>query len=151
MNIFRKDGWSDEEDRVLACQVLKHIKAGSTQLQAFEKVGVKLRRTAAACGFRWNSTVRKQYKEEIEIAKQIKRSGKANTEQSIGNLEIIDIVRALYTRIDKTSEIESNLKVKIEQLTADNKLLSERKSILQQKHLELFSLLDSLPKKNTLT
>ncbi|WP_306010079.1 RsfA family transcriptional regulator [Bacillus sp. MMSF_3328] len=151
MNNFRKDSWSEEEDKILACQVLNHIETGGTQLQAFEKVGVQLRRTAAACGFRWNATVRKQYKEEVEVAKQIKRSGKGNNEEFIGNLEIFDIVRALYERINKTSEIESNLKVKIEQLTEENKLLSARKSILEQKYFELFSLLESVPKKKTLT
>src|SRR5690606_27288730 len=37
---------------------------------AFEEVGRTLSRTAAACGFRWNSYVRKQYKSGIELAKK---------------------------------------------------------------------------------
>lgn len=40
-----------------------------TQL-AFEEVGRALTRTAAACGFRWNSYVRKQYQSGIELAKK---------------------------------------------------------------------------------
>jgi len=51
----RQDAWTSEEDRLLAEIVLTHIKKGSTQLKAFEETGSKLSRTAAACGFRWNS------------------------------------------------------------------------------------------------
>ncbi|MEX2104512.1 MAG: RsfA family transcriptional regulator, partial [Bacilli bacterium] len=38
-------------------------------LAAFDEVGEKLGRTAAACGFRWNSSVRKQYEAAVQIAK----------------------------------------------------------------------------------
>ncbi|MDF2963448.1 MAG: precorrin-3B C17-methyltransferase, partial [Paenibacillus sp.] len=47
----------------------RHIREGSTQLSAFEEVGEKIGRTAAACGFRWNSYVRKKYEAAIQIAK----------------------------------------------------------------------------------
>ena len=46
------------------------LREGSTQLRAFEEVGRQLSRTSAACGFRWNSFVRKQYKSGIELAKK---------------------------------------------------------------------------------
>ena len=38
-----------------------------------KKSGRHLSRTPAACGFRWNSYVRKQYKERIEEAKQLRK------------------------------------------------------------------------------
>ena len=66
----RQDAWSNDEDLLLAEVVLRHIREGGTQLQAFEEVGKQLSRTAAACGFRWNSYVRKQYKSGIELAKK---------------------------------------------------------------------------------
>lgn len=66
----RKDEWSYEEDLLLAQTVLNHIQNKSTQLNAFEEVGERLRRTAAACGFRWNSTVRKKYEAEIKASKE---------------------------------------------------------------------------------
>lgn len=66
----RQDAWSEDEDLLLAEVVLRHIREGGTQLQAFEEVGRQLSRTAAACGFRWNSYVRKQYKSGIELAKK---------------------------------------------------------------------------------
>ncbi len=33
-----------------------------------------MKRTAAACGFRWNSNIRKQYKEEISQAKKARKN-----------------------------------------------------------------------------
>lgn len=66
----RQDAWSNDEDLLLAEIVLRYIREGGTQLQAFEEVGKQLSRTAAACGFRWNSYVRKQYKSGIELAKK---------------------------------------------------------------------------------
>ncbi|GGI14446.1 RsfA family transcriptional regulator [Gottfriedia solisilvae] len=65
----RQDAWTKEEDNYLAEVVLKSINEGSTQLTAFKVVAGNLSRTAAACGYRWNSFVRKFYKEEIENAK----------------------------------------------------------------------------------
>ncbi|MGM1044820.1 MAG: hypothetical protein ACQEXX_01600 [Bacillota bacterium] len=72
----RKDEWSYENDLLLAQTVLDHIENKSTQLEAFEEVAERLNRTAAACGFRWNSTVRKSYTEEIKLAK-IKKATQA--------------------------------------------------------------------------
>ncbi|WP_413301485.1 RsfA family transcriptional regulator [Bacillus sp. 1P10SD] len=70
MSPTRQDAWSQDEDLLLAEVVLRHIREGGTQLQAFEEVGKQLSRTSAACGFRWNSYVRKQYKSGIELAKR---------------------------------------------------------------------------------
>lgn len=70
----RQDSWSLDEDNLLAEVVLRYIREGSTQLKAFEEVGERLSRTSAACGFRWNSFVRKQFKEAIIHAKKIRVS-----------------------------------------------------------------------------
>lgn len=69
MTAIRQDAWSEEDDLILAEVTLRHIREGSTQLSAFEEVGDKIGRTAAACGFRWNSFVRKKYESAIQIAK----------------------------------------------------------------------------------
>jgi prespore-specific regulator len=70
---IRTDGWSHEEDAILAEVVIKHIMEGSTQLKAFEEVGMRIGRTAGAVGFRWNDKVRKVYTSSIERAKQVRR------------------------------------------------------------------------------
>lgn len=67
---IRQDAWTDENDLLLAETVLRHVREGSTQLNAFEEVGDKLNRTSAACGFRWNAVVRHQYEKALELAKK---------------------------------------------------------------------------------
>ncbi|AGA58443.1 transcription factor, RsfA family [Thermobacillus composti KWC4] len=70
MAAVRQDAWTPEDDLILAEVTLRHIREGSTQLAAFEEVGERIGRTSAACGFRWNSCVRKRYEEAIQLAKQ---------------------------------------------------------------------------------
>ncbi|MFD1780389.1 RsfA family transcriptional regulator [Fredinandcohnia salidurans] len=66
----RQDAWTEENDLLLAETVLKHVREGSTQLNAFEEVGDKLNRTSAACGFRWNAVVRHSYEKDLQLAKK---------------------------------------------------------------------------------
>src|SRR5574342_184471 len=84
MSPTRQDAWSQDEDLLLAEVVLRHIREGGTQLQAFEEVGKQLTRTSAACGFRWNSFVRKQYKSGIELAKKQRKELKKQAVESEG-------------------------------------------------------------------
>jgi prespore-specific regulator len=66
----RQDAWTDEDDLLLAETVLRHVREGSTQLNAFEEVGDKLNRTSAACGFRWNAVVRHRYEKALQLSKK---------------------------------------------------------------------------------
>ncbi|GMB09837.1 prespore-specific regulator [Thermolongibacillus altinsuensis] len=70
---LRQDAWTEEEDLLLAETVLRHVREGSTQLNAFEEVGDKLNRTSAACGFRWNAVVRQRYEEALQMAKKYRK------------------------------------------------------------------------------
>jgi prespore-specific regulator len=79
---IRQDAWTHEDDLLLAETVLRYIREGGTQLAAFEEVGDKLNRTAAACGFRWNAEVRKQYVEAIELAKKQRKERKRALESA---------------------------------------------------------------------
>lgn len=72
----RQDAWSHEDDLLLAETVLRHVREGSTQLNAFEEVGDHLNRTSAACGFRWNAEVRKKYHHAMELAKRQRKEKK---------------------------------------------------------------------------
>ncbi|PLR78999.1 RsfA family transcriptional regulator [Bacillus sp. V3-13] len=67
---IRQDAWTEENDLLLAETVLRHVREGSTQLNAFEEVGDKLNRTSAACGFRWNAVVRLRYEKALQLAKK---------------------------------------------------------------------------------
>ncbi|OZS77661.1 hypothetical protein CF394_10655 [Tetzosporium hominis] len=69
----RQDAWQQEADLLLADIVLRHIREGSTQLNAFEEAGNKMKRTAAACGFRWNAVVRHEFDEQVAEAKEARK------------------------------------------------------------------------------
>lgn len=102
----RQDAWTKEEDNYLAEVVLKSINEGSTQLTAFKIVAGSLSRTAAACGYRWNSFVRKFYKEEIENAKN--NSKKQTTNKNV----LTDVIPEIQTEPESTevvlSEVSTN-------------------------------------------
>ncbi len=83
MAATRQDAWNDEEDLLLAETVLRYIREGGTQLKAFEEVGRKLSRTGAACGFRWNSFVRKQYQQGIDLAKIQRKESKKQKKKTV--------------------------------------------------------------------
>ncbi len=98
MSVVRQDAWSADDDLILAELTLRHIREGSTQLNAFEEVGDRIGRTAAACGFRWNSFVRKKYDTAIQIAKaqrqkrsQIKKTPSISNHTSSGSVGTLEL------------------------------------------------------------
>lgn len=95
MTAIRQDAWSAEDDLILAEVTLRHIREGGTQLAAFEEVGHKISRTAAACGFRWNSCVRKRYEEAISIAKSQRQKRSYIRKQNQVNMSQITAFEAL--------------------------------------------------------
>lgn len=103
MTAVRQDAWSTEDDLILAEVTLRHIREGSTQLTAFEEVGERIGRTAAACGFRWNSCVRKQYDAAISIAKAqrqkrnyLKKQSVYTSSPAIASLASIELEEGIY-------------------------------------------------------
>ncbi|MFC5467149.1 RsfA family transcriptional regulator [Cohnella suwonensis] len=86
MTAARQDAWSPDDDLILAEVTLRHIRDGSTQLSAFEEVGQRISRTSAACGFRWNSCVRKRYDEAIGLAKQQRQKRNYLKKQGISTI-----------------------------------------------------------------
>lgn len=105
----RQDAWSKEDDLLLAETVLRHVREGSTQLNAFEKVGDQLNRTSAACGFRWNAVVRQQYEKALDLAKKqrkqrsrlLKTGQKKEKETLYKILEPTDKTAAQSIRLDQ--------------------------------------------------
>lgn len=82
LRTMRQDAWTTQDDSVLAEVVLKHIRDGSTQLAGFNEASRRLGRTAAACGFRWNACVRKQFRKQIELAKEDRKERKSQKIQA---------------------------------------------------------------------
>nr|WP_309099268.1 sporulation-specific transcriptional regulator GerR [Fredinandcohnia onubensis] len=155
MTSTRQDAWTQDEDLLLAEVVLRHIREGGTQLGAFEEVGRTLSRTAAACGFRWNSYVRKQYKSGIELAKkQRKELKKQNNGEQLQDhssepvitenvsseqqeLQLRDVIRFLEEYEKTESEFQKvvnenrNLNTQISKLQEQVKTLKTQNNTLE--------------------
>ncbi|HEU5140421.1 MAG TPA: RsfA family transcriptional regulator [Bacillales bacterium] len=140
MTASRQDAWNREEDLVLAEVVLRHIREGSTQLAAFEEVGERLSRTSAACGFRWNSLVRKKYQSAITLAKkqrkQLKQpaptSSPENRETDQEEALSLDDVIAYLEKFRSTAESYEHFVQQNESLKTQVSLLEEEKARLEQ-------------------
>ncbi|MFB4158598.1 RsfA family transcriptional regulator [Geomicrobium sp. JSM 1781026] len=144
MSVVRQDAWSQEEDVVLAEVVLTHIQEGKTQLQAFEEVGKRLGRTSAACGFRWNASIRKQYAKAIQKAKANKtplkhekplytvesNERKVLSSQTVGSME--DVIRFLQ-QMQQTEHASGQLEREIERERSEKEALLTRLQNAEQK------------------
>jgi|SRR5690625_609082 len=133
MRKLRQDGWTKDDDILLAEIVLSHIRNGKTQLDAFKLAGEKLARTPAACGFRWNATIRHQYEDAIYLAKNARKQQSnynevENDEVTYDQEKSIDSAITLLRGIKKQVNLqgdnvdEKNL---IKQLRDENKILQE--------------------------
>lgn len=154
----RQDAWTDQEDNLLAEVVLAHISQGSTQLKAFEETGEKLTRTAAACGFRWNSYVRKQYKKEIELAKSERKrllktkepsavlqdTMNLNTERPSIVEELMDIQEAvkIFQRLEATISSIEKCRIENEQLKEQNEQIKNENAVLKNEYFSLLTILN---------
>lgn len=136
MKETRQDAWSKEEDHLLAETVLQYIKNGNTQLEAFKEVASKLGRTPAACGFRWNATIRKQYEEAIQYAKEERKKMSSKTlhgfitEANHDKYTIESVITMLEKMKLKMPEEEKDgireQEKTIEQLQKENEQLTEQ-------------------------
>lgn len=154
MSTVRQDAWTQDEDLLLAEVVLRYIRDGGTQLTAFEEVGKKLSRTSAACGFRWNSSVRKQYKSGIELAKKQRKENKREHTAKIPDPGVAEFhineklyvtdnltISAVISYLNHLEQLENEytkikdenlqLKQEVEKLKGDVQLLEQSKLELE--------------------
>ncbi|MDY0396292.1 RsfA family transcriptional regulator [Virgibacillus halophilus] len=144
MNTTRQDAWSKEEDAVLTNTVLEYIRIGNTQLEAFKKVASELSRTPAACGFRWNATLRKECAEAIQDAKEDRKKGNKPREPLSGLPEKVasDQIESTISFLEKmktgfllsSGEEQRKQQMQIETLRKENENL-KRKAERLRKHL----------------
>ncbi|RWZ60707.1 RsfA family transcriptional regulator [Halobacillus fulvus] len=129
MDAPRQDAWKDDEDILLADTVLNYIRKGKTQLEAFQEVAEQLKRTPAACGFRWNATVRKQYQKEIEEAKGNRKqkrdffvNGQTRQEAPISLDAAISLLKEMKVRQNEDQD-RQKLEYQLQKLNEDNQEL----------------------------
>jgi prespore-specific regulator len=157
----RQDAWSKEDDLLLAETVLRHVREGSTQLNAFEEVGDQLNRTSAACGFRWNAVVRQQYEKALGLAKKQRkqRSRLLKTEQKKEKEELYKVpeltktITAQSIRLDqdqtpltidevinflRSMDATYDIKKENDRLRSELEIVKNEKNVLEKKlsHLE---------------
>ncbi len=138
----REDAWAENHDITLAKLVISHIKNGSTQLAAFEESASRLNRTAAACGFRWNKELRKQYEIEINNAKLDRNKQKQQKKEihaTISSVPRFDDNENISPRYDEAFrqiiKIAKDQAQKFDQLMQDNaKLRIEINELKRQKN-----------------
>ena len=158
MSSQRQDAWTEEEDLILAETVLKYIREGNTQLAAFKEVGMKLSRTAAACGFRWNSTVRKKYEKAIQLAKQerkkrlLKETGDLK-KQNLTLDDVIEFLQSFSTSNEMLIELKKEnerLKAELEKQKADYEMklarLKDENEMLKKEYKAMFEIIDRASK-----
>lgn len=159
MTKVRQDAWSHEDDLLLAETVLRHIREGSTQLNAFEEVGDILNRTSAACGFRWNAEVRNKYVQAIELAKRQRKEKKrqeatrgskqplttvpvplapqqATSDHTLiieeeSSLSMADVIQFLH-HYENNQSRNNSIQYELNRKSEENKLLEEQVSTLNQ-------------------
>ncbi|PEQ83366.1 RsfA family transcriptional regulator [Bacillus cereus] len=146
MVISRQDSWTNDNDLLLASTVLQNIRNGGTQLAAFKEVAKLLNRTPAACGFRWNSYVRKQYQEEIQQAKQNRKLGnnislsEQKKETNSLSMTLDDII--LFLQNYKEMNELTNLQNQIKNLEAENHSLLQRVTMYEEEYHMLLNHID---------
>lgn len=173
MPSIRQDAWMHAEDVKLAEIILRHIKEGSTQLAGFAEAGSILSRTPAACGFRWNSSIRKLYDQELQEAKAIRKARKKKKKKGdlearlpkdqfaekleqkrhISESEIDQLIRFLTDlkeqSSDGDSEEEENLLREKQQLESAYQQLKDDYTIMKQNYeslLNVFKVVDQARK-----
>ncbi|PEV55271.1 RsfA family transcriptional regulator [Bacillus cereus] len=146
MVISRQDSWTNDNDLLLASTVLQNIHNGGTQLAAFKEVAKLLDRTPAACGFRWNSYVRKQYQEEIQQAKQNRKVGnnislsEQKKETNSLSMTLDDII--LFLKNYKQTNEFTKLQNQIKNLEAENQSILQRVTMYEEEYHMLLNHID---------
>ncbi|KZE65100.1 hypothetical protein AV545_04040 [Paenibacillus jamilae] len=126
---MRQDAWSRSDDDLLAKTVINYISSNKTQLTAFQEVGSELNRTAAACGFRWNSALRHKYHSEIKKAKEQRRNNKRSPKNRINNTKIQKTDINFMDEIDNA--IQALNKLRIEYLNMQETIRTQNNKITE--------------------
>ncbi|MBD1370916.1 hypothetical protein IC620_00885 [Hazenella sp. IB182357] len=155
--------WTDDEDYVLKDKVLRYIRSGKSQLDAFEEVGKQLNRTPGACGFRWNAVLREKYLKAYHEAKktrvrvQLERDKSQKIKsitEAIHHLKQYELERhTLITNIEDLSKKIEDVEQERQQLLLEKQALSGGKKQLKwqqegeiQPYQNLLKLLEWLKK-----
>ncbi|MDY0408094.1 RsfA family transcriptional regulator [Virgibacillus soli] len=157
MHVTRQDAWTEDEDIILAETVLRYIRQGKTQLEAFKHVARQLSRTSAACGFRWNATLRKKYQDAIQLAKEDrKQRGQFHWEVSDTQHEEENPIEAAISLLEKmkgnfaeqATAVDENKDKLLQHLKSENNQLKMRVARYESAWKEMHKLWSWVEEKN---
>lgn len=131
MKQIRQDAWSREEDILLAKIVLHYIENGDTQIEAFKEAAQQLKRTPAACGFRWNASLREEHVAAIAEARKNKRVQEKDVTKRASNEQeenLIESAIALLEKINPTllANQQASYQQELAQLQEENNRLKKQ-------------------------
>lgn len=90
-----KRRWTKQEDQILVDVIFKHIEKGSTQIAGFLEAGERLDRSSEACGFRWNSVLRKRHLASLQVAQEQARPGRTKPRPDEGEWNDKTIIKTV--------------------------------------------------------
>lgn len=124
--------WSAEEDRLLTEDVLAAVRQGQSQLEAFERVGKRIGRTAGACGFRWNAVLRKRQMHAFQKAKRERVMKQLQRQRSSG-----DSMKAVIRSLRQMDLAYREDQQKLDQLERLRREQERKLRDLKEKHSRL--------------
>jgi RsfA family transcription factor len=126
----RRENWTPEDDKILIQLVQQFVHEGKTQLAAFEEAAEQLRRSSAACAFRWNSKLRK-----ITAGEQTEQTANVSTNKRKAAVKKSTEDKNIapdFTDIKPMAEITKYLLNYEQQVTVLKQLLIEKENEIAQ-------------------
>ncbi|MDR6227419.1 hypothetical protein [Desmospora profundinema] len=129
---MRGRSWTEEEDQILTDEVLTSVRQGQSQLEAFERVGQRIGRTAGACGFRWNAVLRKREMRAFRNAKRERVAKQLNRRRSSG-----DSLKGVIRSLREMDQLYREDRRKLDQLERLYRDKAFQLRSLREKHADL--------------
>jgi prespore-specific regulator len=136
---MRGRSWTTEEDRILTEEVLAAVRQGQSQLEAFERVGQRIGRTAGACGFRWNAVLRKREMQAFQDAKRERVTKQLKRYRSSG-----DSLKKAIRSLREMDQWYREDQQKLDQLERLRRQRESRLKELKERHARLKEEWDSI-------
>ncbi|WP_052302415.1 hypothetical protein [Bacillus sp. SG-1] len=131
--VEKRKKWTVEEEKIVTDTVLKFLRDGKAQKEAFDEAAQTIGRTSAACSFRWNNKLKKETVMETD-----------HTPASPSPISLEDCISFLQGIGSEQDAIHENKKLKEQQRKLQKKLLAAEKTYnkLKTDYKELLTQID---------
>lgn len=140
--VLHKGKWSEEEDQLLADKVIQYAVKGKSQLEAFKDVAEEIKRTSAACGYRWNAKLRDNFQKDLQQAKKERHpespsNNAANQKQEVPENTLQSALQFLKWLDDHSIHSLQDVR-ELGELKKENKQLREKLAYFEQAYSHAF-------------